>query len=1336
MSKVKKTTMILLVVLLSVLAVAATITTYAYFSKKEIYDGFFSGEVELLFDRLSDEGMAAYQATDSSITVNDSAWGTKEYPYVISDVRHLYNLSELQRLGYFYKMHISKNEDGNYSNIPYFLVCTPDYTPVLIDGTNFGGITSIGTDAYPFIGSVRGVQNPEAPITVDGKQCDTSAIYNVKVSGNPANADVGLFGHIGYLGDSAAVDENTGMFAGQISTLSNLVLVDMQITVKSSLWGTVTSFLEDIAINATDGHRYSFTDLYDTTDYRMVPHENHHIGILVGHASYTAVEYISVYYTSGEVVAIDLHDETEVDGVRANYLSATGILGFIDNINPTVTDDGNGNMSVSAGSGDSVGDISYGTVGGGGISSGTKSGYVLAAEMYTKYHYTKTDAGIVEDTDGTIYLKDAVSADGNALCTEWIRDRILWGTEATGRYYFYDGVFTFALSGQEDIIEPTWQDAPDEFSIGPNDPDKWGVNYSKGNKAVVAYVKKIGRDQDLQEAINSGKQIFILNENGDRIFLMSLFSASTAGSGDFEEKYSTNGVSQQFGSDEFVNSLIQSYEGGELTLPDDMSGYSKDDLVSALKSGSIRAINVGITSSTTSLETLKEQYKITAQATGNYCYFSGQTPVSVTSDGVLNEYYVYPINNEVVTDGYDGYIYYTVASSWAQTTYTYYWQSKDETTQIGTGSSNILGGSSNTPSAAFTDTGETWEGEKIYTYTYNGTTYKGVVVNKSDGAFYDSGNAANPNGADLTKPATTTVYYFYKNVGGTEYYHSTDPQTAISASSLTDTGNKSLSGQTIYSANGKTGVLLDRYPTYTFSSGENYLRMIKAVFSSYGNHYALWNGTDSAAEDTGSFTHTFVFRLQTPTSVSNTTQATLRFNADGTCYIQYGIDTTGLYVHATDSLFNTATSNTIDGTKLCIYTVEGTQDINYGRVTFDPIDDTSDDTDCYTFGAGETVLFADPTHTSDANGNIATTDTSYTVLSLEQLGWNNGSGQIVSVDDLESKFKMEKGITFGASFNLLNGTLGSSGIITAPVGTNGIEANIPQACVAFRINNPNAENKIRVIVSVAVSELYPTEEGYDLGDYTLYFNLWKMEEAGESTVQVFDATGENLVDRFEVPRSHPYEPGKTAADADSEYIIVTYNGNEYRCYLNGDRVLLAYEFSVDTTTEGFGVGVFCMGMSGIDADGNAVEDVPMEIVYFSAEGVASAGRDGVSGSQIGTIDFVYDYENVIVTVKESSETDTDGNEVYSNYYPSYCLMYFNTSKHADSYTDDNPVFMDVNYEYIRVRRYVLEESETPASDENHNDTPSRTVIAAVLDGDKNTCIVQYSRYADNVRVTQ
>ena len=81
----------------------ASLLSFAYFSKKDIYDGYVSGQVELLFDRLNDEGLAAYAAATGEAADKNADWGTKENPYVISSVRHLYNLSELQRLGYFEK---------------------------------------------------------------------------------------------------------------------------------------------------------------------------------------------------------------------------------------------------------------------------------------------------------------------------------------------------------------------------------------------------------------------------------------------------------------------------------------------------------------------------------------------------------------------------------------------------------------------------------------------------------------------------------------------------------------------------------------------------------------------------------------------------------------------------------------------------------------------------------------------------------------------------------------------------------------------------------------------------------------------------------------------------------------------------------------------------------------------------------------------------------------------------------------------------------------------------------------------------------------------------------
>ena len=437
--------------------------------------------------------------------------------------------------------------------------------------------------------------------------------------------------------------------------------------------------------------------------------------------------------------------------------------------------------------------------------------------------------------------------------------------------------------------------------------------------------------------------------------------------------------------------------------------------------------------------------------------------------------------------------------------------------------------------------------------------------------------------------------------------------------------------------------------------------------------------------------------------------------------------------------FQGTEDETTDFINLKFYTVEGTSDLNFGRVTFDPKDGTGGQT----FKVSDYVLFAAPIHTLDANGYIDSTTTTYEVAELASLGitdsdflgWQDGKGNHITKESLQKKFRMDKGITFGANINIINGTLATDGMLTAPVGTNGVEANIPQGCIAFRVNKASENIKIRVIVSTAVSELYPGEsEEYDLGSYTRFFNLWKMEEAGESALQLFRATGAGLLDRFIVPRSHPYEPGKNAASSDSEYINVRYNEADYRCYLNGDRVLVAYEFSVDSTSNGTGTGIYCLGMSGMNGKEEMVEDVPMEIIYFSADGVASAGRDGENASQIGTIDFVYDYNGVIVTVKDSSVTDKDGNEDYSGYYPSYCILYSDIAKPDANYSEESPSYLLVNNEKIVVRRYVDTGESPPVSDENHNTTISRSVIIVKLGGDKNVCIVQYSRYADNVKV--
>jgi hypothetical protein len=1367
-------------VMLALLIMASAVLSYAYFSKKDIYDGYLSGEIELLFDRLDDTGLASYGAAEGITADKEQTWGTKNNPYVISNVRHLYNLSELQNIGYFDKQFISKNydENGNLvadpTNIPYFIICEPDYTPVLIDGSSFKEIASIGNDEHPFIGSVKGVHiktkdengetiNKDQMVTVGTNTSATSVIHNVKVKSNPANVDSGLFGYVSFIGDLPEESDENQTFIGTPSVISNIVLSDVQVEVNSSFWDTVTEFVKDIALGE-GGHRFSFTDLFNAKDangnaldiYNSVPHENHHIGILAGHISYSTVEYISVYYSNDNVVAIDLTDATEVttedsEGneikTKANYLSATGIIGFIYNLNPTVNEDG----SMTAGSGDSFSNLSYSMVGGGGEAVGDKAGYILAKNIFNKYTHIANGETLTENSSETIKISTATTSKGIPLCYPSVRDMGILG-EQVG-YYFYDGVFTFALSSDNDVIEPTWEGEVDKFSIGSTDPENWVTNYTEGNKAVAAYLEKVTSDKDLQDAIDANLPIFILREtDATSAFLMSLYNQSTASTStnNFNEKYTTNGTSQEYGDQEFINSLVESYYGESsdkfiegLEIYDSTMNKNEKaaEIMSALKNGEEgwKVINVGISSSGLSIDTLRHQYKINpAQISEKYSYFTGNVPVAVNeTDRTIADYYLYDYDKIE----YAGYFYYTVEEKysfpWWYDFYTYYWQDKNGNVI------EVKSESRTTPDDYFDEvTGKTWANdERIYT---NGT-YTGVVINATTGKFDPSGNTANMSGPILTKSVNTTLKYFYKPVGSEHYYYADDTSRSNphTEAQLTATADTSTSGTPIFKSKQNqswVGVKVDQYYTYTFSangsSGTNMLRMIKADFTVRGTHYTIWNGTDSAAQTSSNFQLPAIGDwIQTnASSLSNSTSATVKFNDDGTCYISYVIGSVSQYINYNGSAFNGSMSNSVAGTKLCIYVLQGTQDINYGRVTYDPQSGTGG----IQFNANEHVLYA------TTNGDT----TSYEVMDVtklpnlgnsEMVGWKSGNAAdgengLLSSKDLVKKFSTEKGIQFGAVLNIGNWQLGTNGMITAPVGKLGTYADIPLSCVAFRINKEGTQH-IRVIISVSVSEYYVGEDGVDnpniLDESTRYFNLWQINESGSEMLGLF--TKNSAVERFEIPRSFPYKPGTISTEYTGElegFYTVQYNGQDYGMYMNGDRILVAHEFTVSE------VGLYILGPSGFNFDSNGFmenfegPDVPMEIVYFSADGVASSGRDGASASQIGSIDYVYDFGGEIITVTDTSENGEDDKENYSTYYPSYCLTYFENTKVL---VDEQ--FVSINNEQVKIRRYVADKVP-PTSSQGFAQMSYLTSIKYTLGGDKYANIVQYSRFCDNVETNK
>ncbi|MCQ2399844.1 MAG: hypothetical protein MJ072_05000, partial [Clostridia bacterium] len=375
--KIKKIILCVLLSLVSAISLFGAVVSYAYFSTVGyVYtaDGGRSVakigmNISLLFDRIdetkvNDARDLGIKLTDGTTAKYDSdaKWGSAENPYIISDIKHLQNLSVLQNIGYFYTLNIQNNfTDGVYNNgvdIPYFLVCTSDGKPTTIDGTGIE-FSPIGSDEYPFYGYVGGAFDKTATATVGGKISDESALANISVVTTDDVTDVGLFSIISKLGDEpeGEIDpDNPTTFNGVPSTVRDVLLYDVCVSVRNPTW-------EEVVMD----HIFSFSRLKGDESESSFPHENHHIGILAGHVEYATVEYVSVYYSDESKVAIDLNHTNKAGNVEANYLSTSGIIGFMYNMNPDYTpSSGDTAGSVGTGSGIWSADRSVG----GGIGSG------------------------------------------------------------------------------------------------------------------------------------------------------------------------------------------------------------------------------------------------------------------------------------------------------------------------------------------------------------------------------------------------------------------------------------------------------------------------------------------------------------------------------------------------------------------------------------------------------------------------------------------------------------------------------------------------------------------------------------------------------------------------------------------------------------------------------------------------------------------------------------------------------------------------------------------------------------------------------------------------------
>ncbi len=672
-----------------------------------------NNETKLSVREVTDGGETTYEYVYNP----DADWGSASNPYIISRINHLQNLYVLQNIGYF--------ETGYYGtdtekDLPFFLVSQNDGTPVVIDGTGMN-FEYIGSEAHPFVGYVGGAFDTTKTVTVNGQTSTQSVIYNLVANCDGTAVDVGLFGHVGYRGDATTAENNE--FDGVASTIRDLLLYDVQIKVRDkSGW---EALLDKVA------HLFSFSD-YDDSAADLFPHETHHVGILIGHADYATIEYISVYYSNDDIPAIDVDlTQRSNNGASANFYSVSGIIGYMTALNSTqadgvITIDGKGNDDIV---------ISGGGAGaGGGLESGTGRGYVTAADLYRGFggesgfaasgkimkvtkgtgdaqtvdycllverraetftytdpsdnrtqrttnmclpdgtpvrynaadrsyvstiseskdflgrtsaeeerweHYVIYDKTAPSDslayyyyanassdslqyltygtdiTESSVSLKYAAQAkeEGDAvtytrLCTQYERDRVgsmLTGwTQATGRYYFYDGVFTFALSDASDTIDPTWSDGTaDTITVGQDNDDDWTNDESGLPDSVVAFLKPVTSASDL-----AGKQIFIAFKDGDGYHIVTLAKNSNYNKGEQDNAVTTDQTYLSLADDDLLSAIGASLENG--TLAFEPAGTATLDTLSAdWNAGNIQVLNLGsVSGSAMTLAELKNTYQV------------------------------------------------------------------------------------------------------------------------------------------------------------------------------------------------------------------------------------------------------------------------------------------------------------------------------------------------------------------------------------------------------------------------------------------------------------------------------------------------------------------------------------------------------------------------------------------------------------------------------------------------------------------------------------------------------------------------------------------------------
>ena len=1368
-----------LATLLSLIFVFATLTVYAYFTTRlYVYtnDGGVQVakvgmQLQLLFDKLgsnvapgtdlkipyyyTENSVLKYSGEVTATYDSEAPWGSAKNPYVISETRHLQNLSALQSIGYFDLMYLGNNFNGTdytegSASIPYFLICTTSGAPVVIGGTATEEIEikPIGSAEHPFIGVIGGAF-AGGSVTVGEKTSSVSAIHNVKVQTNIDQTDVGLFGYIGYLGEEyqTTTDESSGTttttlktsFEGVAASVRNLLISDVQVIVKEpSVLEKISQLIEHVFQN------HKFTDKGDTTN-TGIPHENHHIGIFAGHVSYAEIKNISVYYSNQNICAIDLthitNNSKSTKYETPNYHSTTGIIGFMHNMNAEVNNQTNANCLVTVGgiSSDSV-MVTPGGDGGGGVKIGLGRGYVMARTLYdgcnnyvqenewiNRVWRYSLDAGATWNNFAMMFFQDASSTStnrkyvdqngkevtiSNGVATvngisynKYILRNILSGDGDTVPYEYeyklHDGT-TLTERYLQEVSQKIWQIALEEPTDNNTPFDSKAISaimlYETGVgtgtyhlmdttyiEIVVVDGEEVQKDRPL-----AGAQVTNIVQNSDG----KTYSADIVGS----KVYSAN-------ADQLVHipcvmfyrlQSDGSYVCSTTPTGDIQAPYAfREKPLEIAYAKTIYGTDLCIES--------REGLNLTGNQEGNFFFYDGVFTFALSSNkDTIEATWENSTPDKIVLGDNDSSKWeqgafkknYSVIAKLTKITSWDEWKAIDAETPL------LIG--------YYQGTGDV---DTLSTISL----YDSPVV--SDGFFNEDNR--------FTLTATTNTFL-------------TDDEIA----DLEDESGKNFDGFQILNLGSANNleILKQRFQinaevsqdgtSSVFKihgdSASNRLGLLIRTHSWTGSRYNIWCGIEAPGKEDSIFGSYYSYEFRTQATISmveNTEYFRIMYQGGNNWYINYS-----------SGQFNGASANNVENTSnLCIYIVEGFEIVPIGSATYNPVvgsTNISKPADQYVLWPtaimtqnGTVVdgvtLSGNGYHNATvqkSDGNATTRDIyrTYKLYNLTDLyqgtggAFQDSKGNPLDKEDLAKKFTMTEPIKYGMDL-VIGGTnvkLDNSSVL-APVGVGGASANIPKGSIAFRINK-TGESKICVIVSVPVSQFVDNPDETPgqkdnpslstLVDY--YLGVWKTEDissGGGIRLPTFNQS--TAIQKFELPRSRPYSLESTADGSD--YILVEYTDPEtkevgtYRCYLNGERVLVAYQFTVSeagTYILGTATGLTENSLFGGGTDTSV--DYPMEIVYCSADGTASKGSDGTAGSVIGAIDYVYDNNGTIVNVRDYPSTTQVPDGDYSYYFNSRCLT------HTDNKASGFP---NVNNLQIFVRRSIVDGKSTLTLHVNSSD---------------------------------